>query len=238
MVDTDSESILGGDAVNVNQLISELERERQKLQKMEDEAERVQSELDKMISKYEVRLKESESLKKKSKAEAAREAKSILAEANSTIEKAIREIRESSADAEVVKEVRKKVQGQKNRVERISSEEPIQESSESVPLNIDDAKIDMNVSIPSLNVTGTISELLKDKNEAVVSVGSTSLRINIGKLEKLADGRSFSCGCTVTNHTSATTRSRPTTGSSIPRFPSSIPTAITNSWKARWNRAG
>jgi len=184
-----AESILGSDAVNVNQLISELERERQKLKKMKDEAERVQTELDKMISKYEVRLKESESLKKKSKAEAAREAKSILAEANSTIEKAIREIRESSADAEVIKEARKKVQGQKNRVERITSEEPNQEIGETVPLNSEDAKIDMNVSIPSLNVTGTISELLKDKNEAVVSVGSTSLRINIAKLEKLSDGK-------------------------------------------------
>ena len=184
-----AESILGSDAVNVNQLISELERERQKLQKMEEEAKRVQSQLDKMISIYDARLKESESLKKKSKAEAAREAKSILAEANSTIEKAIREIRESNADAVVVKEVRKKVQGQKNRVERISSEEDTEEISGSVPLNMDDAEVGMAVSIPSLNVTGTISELLTDKDDAVVSVGSTSLRINVGKLEKSTDDK-------------------------------------------------
>lgn len=184
-----AESILGGDVVNVNKLISELERERQKLQKMEEEAKRVQSQLDKMIAEYDARLKESESLKKKSKTEAAREAKSILADANSTIEKAIREIRESSADAEVVKEVRRKVAGQKNRVERITSEDANQENYESVPLNIDDVKVGMAVSIPSLNVTGTISELLTDKNDAVVSVGSTSLRINVGKLEKLSDDK-------------------------------------------------
>ena len=184
-----AESILGSDAVNVNQLISELERERQKLQMMEEEAKQVQSQLDKMISKYDARLKESESLKKISKAEAAREAKSILAEANATIEKAIREIRESNADAEVVKEVRNKVQGQKNRVERISTEEETQEIGGSVPLNMDDAKVGLAVSIPSLNVTGTISELLTDKNDAVVSVGSTRLRINVGKLEKLADDK-------------------------------------------------
>lgn len=184
-----AESILGSDAVNVNQLISKLERERQKLRKMENEANRAQSQLDKMVSKYDVRLKESESLKKKSKAEAAREAKSILAEANSTIEKAIREIRESNADAEVVREVRKNVQGQKNRVESLSLEEENPESGGSVPLNIDDAKKGMYVSIPSLNVTGTISELLTDKNEAVVSVGSTSLRINVGKLTKLSDDK-------------------------------------------------
>ena len=181
-----AEELIGSGAVKVDTLLTELERERQKLHKTEKELNAMQEQLQKMISEYEDKLERFESAEKKLKAEAAREAKSILAEANATIERVVREIKENRADSDVIKKVKKQISGQKAQLENILSNEESSSNGDSAPLIFEDAKVGMDVSIPSLNAVGNIQEIIKDKNDAVVSVGSTNIRIEISKLRAVA----------------------------------------------------
>ena len=184
-----AEELIGSGAVQVDTLLTELERERQKLRETEKELNAKQEHLQKTISEYKDKLELFNTTEKKLKAEAAREAKSILAEANATIERTVREIRENRADSNVIKKVQGQIRNQKAHLENIISAGVTSQKEESVPLKLEDAKVGMDVSIPSLNATGNIQEIIKDKNDAVVSVGSTNFRIEISKLRAVASAQ-------------------------------------------------
>jgi len=185
-----AEELIGSGAVKVDTLLTELERERQKLHKREKELNATQEHLQKIKSEYENKLERFNSAEKKLKAEAAREAKSILTETNATIERIVREIRESRADSNVIKKVKNQIRNQKAQLENvIASDEGSPEEDDSNPLSVDEAKAGMDVSIPSLNATGNIQEIRSDKNDAVVTVGSTNIIIAIDKLSAVASAK-------------------------------------------------
>ncbi|MCH8301018.1 MAG: endonuclease MutS2 [Candidatus Marinimicrobia bacterium] len=184
-----AEELIGSGAVRVDSLLTELERERQKLHKTEKELNAMQEHLQEMISEYEDKMERFKSDENKLKAEAAREAKEILTGANAAIERAVREIKESRADSNVIKNIKHRISGQKAQIEDVISSEKASPKEDSVPLSLEDAEIGMDVSIPSLNVTGQIQEIRSDKNDAVVSVGSTNIIIAVNKLRAAASDK-------------------------------------------------
>ena len=178
----DAESRIGSDNVRVDRLLIDLERERQILRKTEEEVTALQSRLNKMVTEYEEKLQNSTSFGKKLKAEAAIEAKSILADANAAIEKAVREIKESAGESKVIKTSKKRIDKQKKDVDDLISSNSEVEEENHKPLRPEEIKPGMKVSIPSLRVSGSIEEVIAGKKDAVVSVGSTKIRIGIDKL--------------------------------------------------------
>ena len=78
------------------------------------------------------------------------------------------------------------IRNQKSELENIISAGLTLPKEELAPLKLEEVKVGMDVSIPSLNATGTVQEIRSDKNDAVVSVGSTNIRIEISKLTAVA----------------------------------------------------
>ncbi len=167
----DARSKLGSSQVEYDQLLSQLEKEKSRLEKLTDKLEKDQAQISKTRKDYEDLRSMLEEDKKRVLKEAKQEAKSIISSANKEVERAIREIKESKASKERTKQVRQRLEDKKGQYTHKGPK------SESKKFNEGDV-----VKVQGQDTTGIIQKL-KGK-QAEVLFGSLKSIVSTDKLER------------------------------------------------------
>ncbi len=173
-----SRDLLGAQSSKLEELITELERSTQRYSEDIEVLQQEKSKLDDLIRKYEAKIFSQASELKETKRKALDEAKQIIENANALIEQSIREIRESSADRTVIKNVRNEMgqlehdtTQQRNELE---SEERKLESSEMTSGNF--------VRLLEGTEIGQLESISPDKKTGVVVFGNVKMKMPMKNL--------------------------------------------------------
>lgn len=148
-----------------SQLINDLRKEKEEIQKLKKE-------LNERLSRIKVEAKE---IKRK----ALLEADQIIQTANKLIENSIRNIRESTASRETIKNVRQKIAEEKSKLEKLIQSEVIQEE-----VALEELKIGDLVKLTGQNSTGKIISIDSKKNQALVQIDQFKIWITLDKVTK------------------------------------------------------
>lgn len=162
---TSSQSKMGAEKVEYEKLLSELQRENERLEKQNAKLIKAQEELEGATREYK---DVSEFLKRKKKElldEAKREANHIIKDANKLIENTIREIKESNADKSKAKNLRKGLEEFKG---KIKVEDKPQQTFEAI-------KEGDWVTLKNGGNRGQVTQIKGDKLEVIV--GQLKLRV-------------------------------------------------------------
>ena len=183
----------GRKEINLDQRLQEVELEKERINKKQEELAFTDNALKELVDKYEALNSKLQAEKQIIIHKAKAEAKEILKGANRLIERSVREIKESQAEKEAVKSIRKEVEETKQNIEKslkqapkerpriISTKEKKQQSNISVikekPIVGDEVRIIGQESVGIL-------EEIKGKN-ALVSFDSLRISVGYNKLEKV-----------------------------------------------------
>lgn len=107
---------VGDDYVNMEKQLRQIARDRNYWESKRDKIKRNEKRLEELVEKYEKDLSEIKNLRKDVVDKAKLEAKVILSDANKSIERTIREIKESNADKEKTRLARKTFEAEKDRI--------------------------------------------------------------------------------------------------------------------------
>ncbi|MDZ7743842.1 MAG: Smr/MutS family protein [Bacteroidota bacterium] len=164
--------------------LQQLEKDKLDIDKKKTELRVADDFLAEMISKYEKLKEELERSKVEILKNAKEEAQSIISGSNKLIENTIREIREMQAQKDKTKELRKKVDAEKKKIEKIPEKPQKRKAEKKKPPAVGGPirKGDF-VRIEGQDKTGEV-ESVKDK-QAMVSFDSFKLNISLNKLHKV-----------------------------------------------------
>jgi len=105
----DASEIVGSDYINMDKYLQDISRDKRYWERKRDEIRRERKRLQEITSKYESDIDEIKQQKKEILTKAREEAERLLNETNARIENTIREIRESEAEKEKTKQLRKEL---------------------------------------------------------------------------------------------------------------------------------
>ena len=184
----------GRKEINLDQRLQEVELEKDRIEKKQEELKFTDEALKELVDKYEALNSKLQAEKQTIIHKAKAEAKEVLKGANRLIEKSIREIKESQADKEKVKSLRKEVEETKQDLEKslkkeaanprpriISTKEKKRQANISVIK--EKATVGDEVRIIGQESVGILEEI-KGKN-ALVSFDSLRISVAYNKLEKV-----------------------------------------------------
>ncbi|WP_321286181.1 Smr/MutS family protein [uncultured Sunxiuqinia sp.] len=114
---------VGKDHINFDKHLRDIVRDKRYWESKRQRIRKVERSLDELAEKYELDLGDLSKQRKQIMAEAKEEASRILAEANKKVENTIREIRESQAEKEKTKEIRKQLSTYKEQVKEVEKED-------------------------------------------------------------------------------------------------------------------
>lgn len=114
---------VGDDYVNMEKQLRQIARDKNYWESKRDKIKRNEKRLEELVGKYEKELSEVRDLRKDVIDKAKVEAKSILDDANKSIERTIREIKESNAEKEKTRLARKQFEMEKEQLESDTEEE-------------------------------------------------------------------------------------------------------------------
>lgn len=184
----------GRKEIDFDQRLQELELEKESLEKKSQEVYATDDALSSLVTKYKALKSQLENEKREIINQAKKEAKEILKGANRSIEKAVKEIKESGADKEKIKEVRKDIEVEKASVQQVKPK--VETRNQVVTSTKEDKKEEQLVNVQSsapkvgdsVRVIGQSSvgilEQEKGKN-ALVGFDSLKVSIAFNKLEKV-----------------------------------------------------
>ncbi len=186
--------LVGEQAASVEDLLVELAERTRKLEEEQDAVAKLKQEAESERKQYEERRskirEERENLRKQALAEADR----IVKEANSAVERTIREIKEAGAEKEATREARKKLEevsdnitqrAQRNDRKRKARKSKPQPTAATSPLL--DIQIGDRVTIAGGNAVADVLELRG--KEALVSSGSLKMRVAMADLRRVGGRR-------------------------------------------------
>lgn len=168
---------LDTDKTKIEELLVDLETKAHSLQQKKDKLEIENSRLVGLTKLYEDKNRKLEESKREILAETKLKADGYLKDINKTVESTIKEIKESNAKKEVVKEAREKLDSLKlvhKEMEEIVEKE--MDYSNYVP------KVGDYVSIQNTSTSGYIIELDSNRKKAVISSGSIKLQVKLNNL--------------------------------------------------------
>ena len=200
---------VGKDHINFDKHLRDILRDKRYWESKRQRIRQVEKTLDEVSSRYEVDLTKLKDQRKQILEEAKAEAENILAEANKKVENTIREIRESQAEKEKTKAIRKQLGAFKEAVIQADTEDdewinrkieklqnkqkrqkvkkegtPIKKTTVPLKENKDFEPGD-NVKIEGQNTIGEVLEV-GDKN-VVVAFGQLRTSVNRKKLERVSN---------------------------------------------------
>ena len=114
---------VGKDHINFDKHLRDIVRDKRYWESKRQKIRKVERSLDELAEKYEVDLGDLSKQRRQIIAEAKEEASRVLAEANKKVENTIREIRESQAEKEKTKAIRKQLSDFKEKVEEVEEED-------------------------------------------------------------------------------------------------------------------
>jgi len=185
--------IVGSDVINIDKYLQDISRDKRYWERKREEIRHERKRAEDLSSKYQAELEEIDKQKKEILTQAKLQAEQLLAESNAKIEGVIREIRQSQADKERTKQVRRSLNEFREQVVRKKEDEANKRSmsrlsptkkkpQENVQLFPGDA-----VRLKGQTVAGKILEIQGKK--AWVVFGSIKSTVAIDKLEKVSQSQ-------------------------------------------------
>lgn len=200
---------LGRDYVDYDKHLKNIVRDKQYWENKRIRIRKVEKNLDELNDQYLSELEQSKKMRKEIVSEAKKEAQKILDDTNKLIENTIREIRESQADKEKTKDIRKRLTEHKNEViqEDKSNDEQIQREIDKINRRManrgkkkneaaqqEDKK---NVQVKKtfapgdkvlLKASGSIGEVIDvDGSKVVLALGNLVTTVTVDKLDTVGN---------------------------------------------------
>ncbi len=166
---------VGDEKVKLENLLTELERQSQEYRTQLHQVSSERDRLNSLVQAYEQRTKDLRHEMQGMRKQAVEEAKEIVRGAQSLIERAVKEIRESSAEKTIVQSARESVQQMRKKIEELTVDEP--------PTVREDLQIGDLVRARDASQEGEIVEMKPPF--ATVLIGSTKLRARLETLQKV-----------------------------------------------------
>ena len=167
---------LDTDKTKIEDFLVSLEKKSQHLKEQLNKSERENSRLKGLTNLYQGKIEQLEKQKKEILSGAKEKADAYLSEVNKKVETAIKNIRESQANKDVIKVEKKKIEEIKKESQIVfKKEKKIVEDK--VELKIGDY-----VKIKETDSVGVIEAIDKEKNKAVLSVGSIKMKTKYSDL--------------------------------------------------------
>jgi DNA mismatch repair protein MutS2 len=162
-------NLLGSSHDELESMINDLTKKRQEFDEKLNQLSLKETEMEGLKALYQTRSDDLKKKRKKYESEAVVEAKSILENVNRTIEKVVREIKESQAASDVIKKGRNEIRGLTERINQMSDipERPV--------LSVDSLKLGQLVRSRRFSVTGQITKILKEKKQ--IEIDATGVKL-------------------------------------------------------------
>ena len=185
-------SIAGKERISFEKQLQKFESDKEELIKQQEKISMADDFFSEMIDKYQKLIEEIESDKKLIYETARKEAVQLLQKANSTIEKTIKEIKESNAEKKVTQEVRKELKILKTNLikdipQEIDEVKPYPLKKHRLPVIKTEKKINAPpqkgsfVKIPGQNAIGEVKEIKND--QATVIYNNLTINIPVKNIE-------------------------------------------------------
>ncbi len=179
----------GGKHVSFDKQLQQLEVDKISLEKKQEEVRTADEQLSEMVEKYTNLLEEIKKTKKQIIREAEEQALNIIAESNKAVERTIKEIKEAKADKETTKEIRKKLDREKQTLQsRVNKEQPAKDNKKGKSENEDflpgngPVKVGDNVRVKNTDIIGELLSIEGD--DAVLDINDIRLKTTLRKLVK------------------------------------------------------
>ena len=185
----------GDDKVRLEELIAEFETHARDAERRAAEAELRLTEANTLRDDYEGRLARLRADADRRRAEALAAADQILADANATVERTVREIKEAQAETEATREARRALEDAKERVtrrqrnveKRQKKRAPRRTAKPPAPVAAGPIEPGDQVRIDGGETVGEVLELTD--REAVVALGALTSRVKRSRLTKVGGAR-------------------------------------------------
>lgn len=164
------------DKYKIEQFLVDIESKSTQLEKKLNELELENIRLSGLSSLYKKNVEKLEKEKKEILKKAKNEADLYLVDINKKIEKVIKDLRESKAAKEVIKESKKIVEEIKQKNENLFTQEVV------LKTKITDFKVGGFVSLRNTSATGKIIELDRQKKRATVQVGTLKMKVQLDEI--------------------------------------------------------
>jgi len=175
---TEAKSYLSDSENKLEDLLKELNENKQKYSELKDEYNREAARLKGLNSLYETKVSQLKANEKEILRKAKDEAKDVLQNANKLIENTIREIREKQNFS--AKEIKEAFQSQVEKITEIKNAEPIEELTETEKKNI---KVGDYVKITGTNSMGDLMEIKDD--HVSINMNGLLVKSKLSEIEKV-----------------------------------------------------
>ncbi len=173
-------SKIGDDKVEYDRLIKELEKEKSKVRRRTEELKNQQRILKNRLEKLEEQNSFLETHRKKLMNQARQDAKILISQANQKIEETIRLIRESKAEKDPTKELRKELEKFSDQLRQ----EPVEEPDAGIEPEEGEIAVGDAVRVIGQDTLGEVVAL--KGNEAEILIGSLKSKIKLSRLQKVS----------------------------------------------------
>ncbi len=201
----DAAAKVGEDHINYDKHLKDIARDKRYWEEKRRKIHENEKRLDEVVEKYSNELSEASRIRKEIIREAQQKAQEIIADANAAVENTIREIRENQAEKEKTREIRRRMEKEKQRLlseEQNEEEERIRKKMEKLKNREKNKKVKKQdipeTSAPPKEVTpifkkgdyvqlpnNTVGEILEiDDKNAVVALGQLHTKIKTAQLRK------------------------------------------------------
>ncbi|MDP2884866.1 MAG: endonuclease MutS2 [Ignavibacteria bacterium] len=167
---------VGGEKIKLENLLTELERQSQEYRAQIQQVSSERDRLNSLVQAYEQKTKDLRHELQLIRKQAVEEAKEIVRGAQSLIERAVKEIRESSSDKTIIQSARESVQQMRRKVEELSVAEP--------PTAAQDLQVGDAVRARDASQDGEVVEIKPPF--ATVLIGNTKLKVRLETLQKVS----------------------------------------------------
>jgi len=169
-------NFMDSDKYKLEIFLSELEEKSNKLEEKLKQLEIENTKLSGLSSLYKNNIDRLEKEKKEILKKAKSDAEDFLKDINKKVENVIKQIRESGAQKEIIKEAKKIIIELKEETEELYSPEVGKET------NISDFSIGSFVSIKNTTTSGRIIQIDKERNKALIASGSIKMQVDLTDL--------------------------------------------------------
>lgn len=187
----DASEIAGSDYINLDRYLLDVARDKRYWENKRNSIKEKEKKVDQVLARYQEDANQLREKRREIITEAQAEAKRIIENSNSTIERAIHDIRKSQAEREKTMEARRKLAEEKSRLSiDEASEHPLlakapkpkkKKTSPTVPSDASAVKVGDNVKLDGQGTVGQVLEI--SGNQAVVAFGMLKTSVKLNRLK-------------------------------------------------------
>lgn len=187
----DASEIAGSDYINLDRYLLDVARDKRYWENKRNSIKEKEKKVDQVLARYQEEANQLREKRREIITEAQAEAKRIIENSNSTIERAIHDIRKSQAEREKTMEARRKLAEEKSRLSiDEASEHPLlakapkpkkKKTSPTVPSDASAVKVGDNVKLDGQGTVGQVLEI--SGNQAVVAFGMLKTSVKLNRLK-------------------------------------------------------